>query len=154
MMGKKKQIRKSTNNHTSLIEPVLWYLSSQIRTETASLAEKALHPSHWTIREFPQQLFSYIDPLPQCVSIAVQFLSRVQFFATPWTVTRQAPVSFSISWSLFRYMSIESVILSGLLHHSPNIGHLNLLFFSVVSNNCSEHFCVDISFFFLSVSLT
>ena len=53
MMEKKKQIRKSTNNHTSLIEPVLWDLSSQIRTETASLAEKALSPSHWTIREFP-----------------------------------------------------------------------------------------------------
>ena len=31
--------------------------------------------------------------------------------ATPWTVTRQAPLSFTISWSLLKFMSIESVML-------------------------------------------
>ena len=35
---------------------------------------------------------------------------RVQLFATPWTAAHQAPLSFTISWSLLRLMSIESVM--------------------------------------------
>ena len=34
----------------------------------------------------------------------------VRFFVTPWTVVRQAPLSFIISQSLLKLMSIESVI--------------------------------------------
>ena len=41
---------------------------------------------------------------------AVQSLSHVQFFATPWTAEHQASLSFIISWSLLRLMSIESVM--------------------------------------------
>ena len=44
------------------------------------------------------------------VLIVVQSLSRVQLFATSWTAARQAPLSFTISWSLLRLMSIESVM--------------------------------------------
>ena len=40
----------------------------------------------------------------------VQFLSRVRLFATPWTAARQASQSFTISWSLLKLMSIESVM--------------------------------------------
>ena len=40
----------------------------------------------------------------------VQSLSRVQLFATPWTAACQASLSFSISWSLLRFMSFESVM--------------------------------------------
>ena len=36
----------------------------------------------------------------------------VQIFAAPWTAARQASLSFTISWSLLKFMSIESVILS------------------------------------------
>ena len=36
-------------------------------------------------------------------------------FMTPWTVACQAPLSFSISWSLLRFVSIESLILSSYL---------------------------------------
>ena len=46
--------------------------------------------------------------------IVVQLLSHVQFFATPWTAACQAALSFTISQSLLKLMSIESVILS---HH-------------------------------------
>ena len=31
---------------------------------------------------------------------------------TPWTTAYQAPLSFTISWSLFKFMSTESVMLS------------------------------------------
>ena len=40
----------------------------------------------------------------------VQSLSCVQLFATPWTVALQYPLSFSISWSLLKRTSIESVM--------------------------------------------
>ena len=43
--------------------------------------------------------------------VAVQSLSHFWLFATPWTEARQPPVS-TISWSLFKLMSIELVILS------------------------------------------
>ena len=41
---------------------------------------------------------------------SVQSLSRVQFFATPWTVARQASLSITNSWSLLKLMSIELVM--------------------------------------------
>ena len=41
---------------------------------------------------------------------AVQSLSRVRLFVTPWTAARQASLSFTISWSLLKLMSIESVM--------------------------------------------
>ena len=41
---------------------------------------------------------------------AVQFLSRVWLFATPWTAARQASLSITNSQSLLKLMSIESVM--------------------------------------------
>ena len=46
---------------------------------------------------------------------ALQVLSFVQLFATPWTAARQASLSFTVSQSLLKFMSIESVMLSN--HH-------------------------------------
>ena len=37
-------------------------------------------------------------------------LSRVWLFATPWTAACQASLSFAISWSLLKSMSVESVL--------------------------------------------
>ena len=42
----------------------------------------------------------------------VQLLSHVQFFATPWPAARQSSLSFTISWSLLEFISIELVMLS------------------------------------------
>ena len=41
----------------------------------------------------------------------VQSVSPVQLFANPWSATCQASPSFSISQSLLKFMSIESVML-------------------------------------------
>ena len=46
------------------------------------------------------------------VAAAVQLLTRVQPFATPWTAARRASLSFTISWSLLRFMSTELVVLA------------------------------------------
>ena len=42
------------------------------------------------------------------VIVAVQLLSHVPLFATPWTAAHQASLSFTISHSLLKLMSIES----------------------------------------------
>ena len=39
--------------------------------------------------------------------VVIQSLSRVQLFATPWTTACQVSLSFTISQSLFKLMSIE-----------------------------------------------
>ena len=44
--------------------------------------------------------------------IAVQLLSHVELFATPWNAACQAPLNFTVFWNLLKFMSIESVILS------------------------------------------
>ena len=40
----------------------------------------------------------------------VQSLSCVQLFATSWNAAHQASLSFTISWSLLKFMSIESMM--------------------------------------------
>ena len=42
----------------------------------------------------------------------VQLLSHIWLFTTPRTAAHQALLSFTISWTLLRFMSIESVMLS------------------------------------------
>ena len=44
------------------------------------------------------------------MDVVVQSLSHVQLFTTPWTAACQASLSFTISWSLLKLMSIESVM--------------------------------------------
>ena len=46
------------------------------------------------------------------LSIVVQWLRPVQLFLTPWTAAHQASLSFTISWSLLKLISIESMMLS------------------------------------------
>ena len=42
--------------------------------------------------------------------VAVQLLSHVQLFATLWIAACQVSLSFTISWSLLRLMSIDSMM--------------------------------------------
>ena len=59
--------------------------------------------------------------------IVVQSLNRVQLFVTPWTAACQASLSITISRSLFKLMSIESMIPSNHLIFC----HLLLLLLSI-----------------------
>ena len=56
-------------------------------------------PQHWT------DGFLCFESL-----IVVRLLTRVQLFVTPWTTARQASLSFTLSWSLLKPISIESVM--------------------------------------------
>ena len=53
--------------------------------------------------------YSSIDGSYSHISL-VQLLSHVQLFVTPWTAACQASLSITNSWSLFKLMSIESVM--------------------------------------------
>ena len=62
-------------------------------------------------------------------------LNCVQIFVTPWTAASQAPLSFTIPWSLLKFMSLESVMLSNhlilfCLLFSPSIFPSIRVFFS------------------------
>ena len=43
--------------------------------------------------------------------IVIQLLSLVRLLVIPWTAARQAPLSYAISWSLLKFMPIDSVML-------------------------------------------
>ena len=47
---------------------------------------------------------------PRTVVVVVRSLSHVWLLVTPWTAARQASLSFTISWSLLKLMSIESMM--------------------------------------------
>ena len=54
----------------------------------------------------------YIKPHKKTKVAVVKLLSRVRLFVTPWAAAHQAPLSFTISWSLLKLKFVESVMLS------------------------------------------
>ena len=58
---------------------------------------------------FPETLLNPIS-LFNFTTLVVQLLSHGQLFVTPWTTAHQASLSFTISLSLLKLMSIELVI--------------------------------------------
>ena len=63
--------------------------------------------------------------------IVVQLLGHVQLFATPWTAAYQASLSFTISWNLFRLISIESMMPSNHLIFCHPLLLLSSIFSSI-----------------------
>ena len=59
--------------------------------------------------------------ISQVIFVVVQSLSCVWLFSTPWTAARQASLSLTISLSLLKLMSIETVMRSNhlILCHPP-----------------------------------
>ena len=68
-----------------------------------------LNVTAWLLRD----LFSFLSSSSwKTLFVVVQSLSCVRLFATSWTAACQAPLSSAVSWSLLRFMSIESMMLS------------------------------------------
>ena len=74
-----------------------------------------------------------------CLS-SVQLLSRVRLFVTPWTKVFQASLSSTISQSLFKFMSIESVVPSNHLILCHSLLLLPSIFPSVRVFSSDGHF--------------
>ena len=58
------------------------------------------------------EIIHHTEGLYFFVKVVVSQLLSVQLFATPWTAAHQASLSFTISWSLLKLMSIEKVTFS------------------------------------------
>ena len=75
------------------------------------------------------------------VLLIVQSLSHVQLIAIPWTAARQTSLSFTISWSLLKLRSFESVIPSNHLILCPLLLLLPSVFpnIGIFSNESALH---------------
>ena len=71
--------------------------------------------------------------------VAIQSLSLVQCFVTPWTAARQAPLSSTNSWNLLKFMSMESVMLSNHLVLCGPLLPWDVAKWSMWQNEASEH---------------
>ena len=70
------------------------------------------------IYSFPNTIYSETTLSPLCVIghlvkdfavVVVQLLSHVRLFVTLWTAAHQAFLSYTISWSLLKLLSIDLV---------------------------------------------
>ena len=77
------------------------------------------------------------------VVVVVQSLSHVQLFMTPWTAACQAFLSFTISRSLLKLMSIESVMPSNQLILCHPLPLLSSIFLSISSVQFSRSVVSD-----------
>ena len=70
---------------------------SKIEFKIPLLSEYFIFVWHYlSCRGFP------IDRQGCCPFVAIHLVSHVQLFATPWTATCQAPLYFTIFWSLLK----------------------------------------------------
>ena len=96
----------------SLTSPFPWFLSASVSGFIPTWLH--LYPL------LNQELSSAPFLVSTTVVFVVQLLSHLQLFVTPWTAARQALQSFTISRSLLKLVSIESVIPSNhLILHCP-----------------------------------
>ena len=83
-----------------------------LKINTKSKArEKLLHVPNWACSNVDWKKKKN-EILVHTFLVVVQLLSCVQLLVTPRTAAGQASLSFTISWSLLKLMSIESVMLS------------------------------------------
>ena len=90
-----------------------------------------------------QKIFVHVYEIYSGFSIPVHWsccclFSHVWLFETPWTAARQAPLSFTVSWSLLKFKSVESVLewyLSGRLPDHFILCYPLLLLLSIFPSN-------------------
>ena len=75
-------------------------------------------------------------------SVAVQSLSHVRLSATPWTAAHQAFLSFAVSQSLLKLMSIESVMPSNHLLLCCSLFFLPSIFPSIRVSSSESALCI------------
>ena len=90
--------------------------TSDIQINPSSEYQLELHRLRW--RPFTW-CWSYaeISTWIGIVFLSTQLLSLVWLFVTPWTAAQQTSLSITNSWSLFKFMTVESVMTSS--HRIP-----------------------------------
>ena len=115
----------SSSNKLSNIVSCCWFVFrkswSHITTSSHNCVGWNLEWAEWvTHKSQPREIILYHV-------VVVQSLSHIWFFVIPWTAAHQAPLSFTVSWNLLKFMCTESVMPSNHLI----LCHLLLLLSSV-----------------------
>ena len=100
LLVKEKKKKKTLVASSTLFK---LFLSGRELISLYYLKNSFMEKSNWLICKIP--LFVFVP----------QLLSHVRLFVTPWTAACQASLSFTISQSLLKFMSIESMIPSNYL---------------------------------------
>ena len=103
---KKIDLKLVFNQEEYVLFPLLFLLKNVFKPRSADL-EITLGTWNWSL---PWTIL--LCKMWTSFTLVVQLLSCVWLFATPWTATCQASLSFTISWSLLKFTSIESVMSS------------------------------------------
>jgi len=86
-----------------------WWWTGRPGVLIHGVAKSRTRLSNWTeLNRIPRSITSS-KPI-HIVTVVVQWLSHVQLFATPWTAAWQTSLSFTVSQSLLKLMSIKSVM--------------------------------------------
>ena len=130
-------VSHSCQLHTTLLNlltilPTILKRQRPIR-DFLNYATLRLKSSFYASFSIPLHLFWY-----KSIMLSVK---SCPIFATPWTAAHQASLSFTISWSLLRLMSIESMMPSNhlILCHSPSSSILSLFSIRVFSSELEYH---------------
>ena len=108
-------------NHLILCHPLLQSLIfSRIRVLSRKLVLHIRWPKHWRFSFSPSSEYTgLISFSTHWFDLVRLLLSYAWLFVTPWAAASQAPRFSAISWSLLKFMSIESVMLSK--HLPPSV---------------------------------
>ena len=110
------QIKLPHKNKTKwTLQNLSWY-SCQLHRPLGSTVENPSYsplsptsvthtPAVWIWRRASDPAIQHLNH-----AVVVQPLSCVQLFATPWTSAHQASLSFTVSWSSLKLMSMASVM--------------------------------------------
>ena len=99
----------------SSMSPAIHAIPRHQTSETTPKAGQGVWETAWKLTSFPY------------IFVFVQSLSCVHLFVTPWSAAHQASLSFTISQSMLKLLSIDSMmpsnhfILCGLLLLLPSI---------------------------------
>ena len=102
-MWRKYEIRLKNCNYLKILFSFeIIYLGHSTRTKKPHTVHICQLPSNW------------VEPCgrdgPQTSRDSVIVLQLFQLFATPWATAHQASLSFTVSWSLLKLVSIESMM--------------------------------------------
>ena len=88
-----------------------WKVIQNICLDETSKVQNSLHNSItlYAYTYIASHTITYVFIYIYTYNTVVQSLNHIRFFATSWTAAHQAPVSSTVSQSLLRFMSIESV---------------------------------------------
>ena len=88
-----------------------WLLHINCLLKSQSV-RKSIEECNYNTHQFIFFISKYVsESCNSTLFVALQLLSHVQSFAIPWTAAHQVSLSFTLSWSLLKLMSIELVML-------------------------------------------